>query len=307
MNAGLEIDMSDTSIERMHVPVMAAEVVAILGANRGGTIVDVTIGTGGHAEALLEATDGELIGIDRDPAALAVARDRLDRFGSRVVLRHADFAELDAVLDSIGGEHPVAIIADLGMSSFALDDPSRGFSFRDDGPLDMRMDPAQELSAAEIVNRESEVELARIIYEYGEERASRRIARLIVKAREHSPIATTRELRILVERALGPRRHGRVHPATRTFQALRIAVNHELESLAILLERGPMRLAPGGRMAVIAYHSLEDRAVKNRFRALAEGGAFTLPSRKALRPGGAETLENPRARSARLRSVERAQ
>ena len=305
MNAAVKVDMSDTPAERTHVPVMVAEVCALLAAHSPRTIVDATVGTGGHAEALLNATEARLIGLDRDPAAIAVARDHLARFGARVSLHHADFAAIDEVLARTGDDHVEAILADLGMSSLALDDPSRGFSFRFDGPLDMRMNPEQALTAADIVNGESEAELARILYEYGEERASRRIARTIVNAREHSRISTTGELRRIAERVLGWRQRGRVHPATRTFQALRIAVNRELESLATLLDRAPMRLAAGGRMAVLAYHSLEDRAVKNRIRELGETAEFTLPVRKAIRPGGVEIAQNPRARSARLRCVER--
>jgi len=304
MNVAVKVDMSDPRAERTHVPVMVAEVCALLAARSPRTIVDATVGTGGHAEALLNATGARLIALDRDPAALAVARERLARFGPRVSLHHADFAAIDAVLDRTGDPRVDAILADLGMSSLALDDPSRGFSFRCDGPLDMRMNPEQALTAADLVNGESEAELARILYEYGEERASRRIARAIVNARERSRISTTGELRQIAERALGGRR-GRVHPATRTFQALRIAVNRELDSLATLLERAPMRLAAGGRMAVLAYHSLEDRAVKNRMRELVESGRFISPVRKAIRPGSAEIAQNPRARSARLRCVER--
>jgi len=304
MNVAVKVDMSDPRAERTHVPVMVAEVCALLAARSPRTIVDATVGTGGHAEALLNATGARLIALDRDPAALAVARERLARFGPRVSLHHADFAAIDAVLDRTGDPRVDAILADLGMSSLALDDPSRGFSFRCDGPLDMRMNPEQALTAADLVNGESEAELARILYEYGEERASRRIARAIVNARERSRISTTGELRQIAERALGGRR-GRVHPATRTFQALRIAVNRELDSLATLLERAPMRLAAGGRMAVLAYHSLEDRAVKNRMRELVKSGQFILPVRKAIRPSSAEIAQNPRARSARLRCVER--
>ena len=303
MNAA--VDMSDVRGERTHVPVMAAEVCALLAAGSPRTIVDVTLGTGGHAEALLAATDARLIGLDRDPAAIAAARDRLAHFGSRISFHQADFADLDAVLDRTGDRRVGGILADLGMSSFALDDPARGFSFRFEGPLDMRMNPEQALSAADLVNGESEAELARILYEYGEERASRRIARAIVSARAQSRISTTRELRLIVERVLGWRRRGGVNPATRTFQALRIAVNHELESLATLLERAPLRLEAGGRMAVIAYHSLEDRAVKNRLRELAASGEFILRVRKAIRPQASEIAQNPRARSARLRCVER--
>lgn len=291
---------------RLHEPVMASEVRALLSERNPALIADVTLGTGGHAELLLSATSAALIGLDRDPRAIEQSAERLAPYGSRVTLKHCDFAALGATLDSLGVERLDGILADLGMSSFALDDPSRGFSFRSEGPLDMRMDTDQALRAYEIINEESETEIARIIYEYGEERASRRIARLIVEARRRRPIETTAELRALVERALrGPRRGG-VHPATRTFQALRIAVNHELESLAALLEQGPARLAPGGRMVMIAYHSLEDRPVKERFRDLVRTGEFAPVTGKAMRPGASELARNPRARSARLRCIERA-
>jgi 16S rRNA (cytosine1402-N4)-methyltransferase len=198
-----------------------------------------------------------------------------------------------------------AMLADLGMSSYALDDPNRGFSFRLDGPLDMRMDDRQTLQAKDFVNEESAEEIARIIYTYGEERGSRRIARMIVEARRHGPIETTGELRAIVERALGAHRRGGAHPATRTFQALRIAVNHEMESLAALLRDGPALLNPGGRMLVISYHSLEDRPVKERFRDLTHAEGYTAIARKVIKPSSAETARNPRARSAKVRCIER--
>jgi 16S rRNA (cytosine1402-N4)-methyltransferase len=222
-----------------------------------------------------------------------------------VTLRQADFSGFEAVLDQCGIPCVGAIIADLGMSSFALNDADRGFSFRLDGPLDMRMDRGQQLRAYDIINEETEAELARIIHEYGEEHSSRRIARAIVEARRRRPIETTGELSGLVESVLGRNRRGGIHPATRTFQALRIAVNHELESLDALLVRGPARLRKGGRMIVLAYHSLEDRPVKQRFRELVREGSFAALTRKALRPGDIESTENPRARSARLRCIER--
>lgn len=291
---------------RLHEPVMGAEVCELLGSRRPLAVVDATVGTGGHAARLLEATTARLLGLDRDRRTLEVAAERLREFGARAVLVQADFGEVAGVLERAGWGCPDAILADLGMSSFALDDPARGFSFRHDGPLDMRMDSAQRLTARAIVNEENESELARIIYVYGEERASRRIARTIVAARRRRPIETTAELRAIVERAVGGSRRAGVHPATRTFQALRIAVNHELESLGRLLERAPALLAPGGRMAVIAYHSLEDRPVKERLRELVGGGEFITVTGKALRPAPAEVAHNPRARSARLRCVERA-
>jgi 16S rRNA (cytosine1402-N4)-methyltransferase len=290
---------------RQHVAVMLDEVVGLVRALNPMTIVDVTVGMGGHAAALLRATDAHLLGIDRDATALAAAAANLAEFGSRVTLRQADFAGFDAVLEQTGIPCVGAIVADLGMSSFALNDAERGFSFRLDGPLDMRMDRGQPLRAYDIVNEETETELARIIFEYGEERASRRIAHAIVEARRRRPLDTTGELSNLVEGVLGRNRRGGIHPATRTFQALRIAVNHELESLATLLDRAPAHLQVGGRMIVLAYHSLEDRPVKQHFRDLVRGGGFAAVTRKALRPSAEEAASNPRARSARLRCIER--
>jgi 16S rRNA (cytosine1402-N4)-methyltransferase len=298
-------EKGQSAASRQHVAVMLDEVVGFVRALNPLTIVDMTVGLGGHAEALLRATNAHLIGIDRDAAALATAAVNLAAFGPRVTLRQADFSGFEAVLDQCGIPCVGAIIADLGMSSFALNDADRGFSFRLDGPLDMRMDRGQQLRAYDIINEETEAELARIIHEYGEEHSSRRIARAIVEARRRRPIETTGELSGLVESVLGRNRRGGIHPATRTFQALRIAVNHELECLDALLVRGPARLRKGGRMIVLAYHSLEDRPVKQRFRELVREGSFAALTRKALRPGDIESTENPRARSARLRCIER--
>ena len=296
---------ANAGADRLHLPVMPGEVRDLLCAGERRLIVDATLGTGGHAELLLEASGAALLGLDRDPRALETAGERLRRFGSRVTLRHCDFAEIDRAVTEAGLGAPDAILADLGMSSFALDDPERGFSFRNEGPLDMRMDPAAPLSAYDLLNEEGEDELARIIREFGEERAARRIARAIVEVRRRRPLTTTTELRAVIERAAGTRHRGAIHPATRTFQALRIAVNHELESLAAFLESAPGCLAAGGRLAVIAYHSLEDRPVKHRLRELVAGGGFAALTRKALRPTASECAHNPRARSARLRAVER--
>ena len=301
----LAVRHDDGATARMHVPVMVGEVRDLLCAHGPRVVVDATVGTGGHAAALLAATDAHLIGIDRDVDALALARERLGSFGTRVMLRHADFSDLAAVVQECGAEAVDAIVADLGMSSFALDDPARGFSFRFDGPLDMRMDRSQPLRAYDLVNEETEADLANLLHRWGEERAARRIARSIVDARRRRPIETTAELRAIVERVLGPRRAGGVHPATRTFQALRIAVNREVESLAAFLESAPALLSAGGRMAVIAYHSLEDRAVKERMRALARDQSFALLTRKVIKPADVEVASNPRARSARLRALER--
>src|SRR5271166_482597 len=295
----------DDAADRRHVPVMVEEVCGLLSAHGPLAFVDVTVGTGGHAKAMLRATKARMLGLDRDASALAVAREELSQFGDRVVLERADFGEIAAVMKQHHFDGADAMLADLGMSSYALDDPQRGFSFRLDGPLDMRMDNRQTLQRSEIVNEETAEELARIIYTYGEERGSRRIARMIIEARRHGPIETTGELRAIVERALGAHRGRGTHPATRTFQALRIAVNGEMESLAALLRDGPAMLNPGGRMAVIAYHSLEDRPVKERLRELVRGGDYTAIARKVIKPSSSETSRNPRARSAKVRCIER--
>jgi 16S rRNA (cytosine1402-N4)-methyltransferase len=301
----MSLAAEDDAADRWHVPVMVEEVCGLLSAHGPLAFVDVTVGTGGHGAAMLRATSARMLGIDRDASALSIARERLAEFGDRVTLQQADFSELAAVMKTSGFVGADAILADLGMSSYALDDPDRGFSFRVDGPLDMRMDKRQTLRAYDLVNEESAEELARIIYTYGEERASRRIAKLIVDARRRHPIETTAELRAIVERALGARRRQGAHPATRTFQALRIAVNREMESLATLLRDGPALLSPGGRMLVISYHSLEDRPVKERFRELVRDGGYLAITRKVIKPSAAETAHNPRARSARIRCIER--
>jgi 16S rRNA (cytosine1402-N4)-methyltransferase len=291
---------------QVHVPVMAVEVVQLLSAPDPLMVVDVTLGTGGHAAAMLEAAPhARLLGIDQDAAAIAHTREALARFENRATFVQANFAKISLVMREAGFDHADAILADLGMSSFALDDGARGFSFRLDGPLDMRMDRRATLSAYDLVNEEPEAELARIFREYGEERMPGRIARTIVEARRKKRIETTGELRALVERAIGPHRRGGVHPATRTFQAIRIAVNHELESLEKFLREAPAMLAPGGRLAVIAYHSLEDRAVKERFRELGRDDDYNNLTRKVIKPTQREIMENPRSRSARLRCLER--
>jgi 16S rRNA (cytosine1402-N4)-methyltransferase len=285
---------------------MAAEVVELLSAPHPLTIVDATLGTGGHSAALLGAAGkARLLGIDQDANAIEHARESLAQFGARVTTVQANFSQISSVMRNAGFENADAILADLGMSSFALDDPARGFSFRQDGPLDMRMDNRAQLSAYDLINEETEEELARIIREYGEERMPGRIARTIVEARRKRRIETTGELRALVERAIGTRRSGGIHPATRTFQAIRIAVNREVETLEAFLRDAPTMLAPGGRLAVIAYHSLEDRAVKNCFRELGRLGAYKNLSAKVIKPTAREIGENPRARSARLRCLER--
>jgi 16S rRNA (cytosine1402-N4)-methyltransferase len=274
-----------------HEPVMVDEVLRFLGGR--GTVVDLTLGAGGHAEALLASGVGRLIGVDRDPEAVAIATGRLARFGERFVAVRARFSDVP-VENRVDG-----VLYDLGVSSMQLERPERGFSFRNPGPLDMRMDPDDE-SAVELVNSAREEELARIIYQFGEERRSRRVAAAIVRARRRRPIETTEELAGIVVSAVGGRRGG-PHPARRTFQALRIAVNRELEELAASLPRAVGVLAPGGRVIVIAYHSLEDRIVKRFF---AGDERLTVLTKKPLVPSADEAARNPRARSAKLRAAE---
>ncbi len=286
-----------------HVPVLLAETLELLGVRPGGLWVDGTVGLGGHAEAVLRATApaGRLRGFDRDSEALERARARLLPFGDRVRLEHADYREIP---ERLAGEAADGILLDLGVSSLQLDDAERGFSFQREGPLDMRMDRSEHGSASELVNRMRENDLADLIHEYGEEPFSRRIARAIARAREKAPIATTTELADIVRRAAPKSRRPGFHPATRTFQALRIRTNRELDGLEPALERAAECLRPAGRMAVIAFHSLEDRAAKQAFRSLETRG-FRVLTKKPLRPGEPETRDNPRARSARLRAIVR--
>jgi 16S rRNA (cytosine1402-N4)-methyltransferase len=286
-----------------HVPVLLAETLEALAVRPGGFFVDGTVGLAGHAAAILRASapGGRLLGLDRDGETLDRARKHLAAFGDRARLEQGDFREIP---ERLAGVEADGVLLDLGVSSVQLEDAERGFSFQAEGPLDMRMDRSGGPTAASFVNRMSEKELADIIYEYGQEPASRRIARAIVRARGERPIATTTELADIVRRAAP--RHGRPghHPATRTFQALRIRTNRELEGLGEAFERIAGCLRPGGRLVVIAFHSLEDRAAKTAFRALAARG-FRPLARGPVRPGEAEVRLNPRARSARLRAVAR--
>jgi len=285
-----------------HVPVLLEECVELLAVKPGGLYVDGTLGLGGHAAEVLRlsAPEGRLLGVDTDGESLAQARESLAAFGSRARFAQADFREIPALL---AGARADGILLDLGVSSLQLDTPERGFSFRAAGPLDMRMDRTGGETAADVVNRAREHDLADVIYRYGEEPGSRRIARAIVRARERGPIRTTTELAEIVRRA-APRRRPGLDAATRTFQALRIRVNRELEGLAPALRALGDHLATGGRLVVIAFHSLEDREVKQAFRDLAREG-FLLLTKKPLRPREEEVRRNPRARSARLRAVAR--
>ena len=289
---------------REHEPVLLAETLELLAVKAGGLYVDGTLGLAGHAGAILDAAPAtRLVGFDKDGETLERAREALARFGDRVRLVHADFREAP---DRLRGEVVDGILLDLGVSSVQLDRPERGFSFQADGPLDMRMDRSTGETAQDVVNSMEERELADVIYKFGEERLSRRIARAIAAARDRAPIATTGALAAIVRRAAGPKGRWRIDPATRTFQALRIHVNRELDRLAETLRALAASLAPGGRMAVIAFHSLEDREVKHTFRALASEG-YDLLTKKPVRPGEAEEATNPRSRSARLRAIRRAE
>ncbi|WP_322487215.1 16S rRNA (cytosine(1402)-N(4))-methyltransferase RsmH [Chloroflexus sp.] len=289
-----------------HTPVLLAEVIAALAPRPGGCYLDATVGGGGHALAVLQAAQpgGVLLGIDADPAALAATAGRLAEvgLGQQAVLRHGSFADLATLAAEAGFTAVDGILFDLGVSSYQLDTPERGFSFAADGPLDMRLDPTQGPTAADLVNRLSERELADIIFQYGEEHAARRIARAIVERRRSQPFHATADLAAVVARAVGGR-HGRIHPATRTFQALRIAVNHELDRLVAALPQAVALLSPGGRLAVISFHSLEDRIVKQFLRAEAAGEAprLAIITKKPVVVSDAEVAANPRARSAKLR------
>ena len=289
-----------------HVPVMTREVITLLQPQRGGLFVDCTVGLGGHSAALLAAGASRLLGLDRDPDALAAAHASLQEWGDRVELVHADYRDLERVLDERGLAGTDGVLADLGVSSLQLDSPDRGFSFRRDEALDMRMDRSSGRTAAELLREVEEPALADIIFQFGEERFSRRIARAIVDARRRAAVTTTGQLAEIVRRAVPRRGYQRIDPATRTFQALRIWVNRELEGLDAFLAAAARRLLAGARLAVISFHSLEDRIVKHVFRALERGGAtLRVVTRRPLVPSEAEVEGNPRARSAKLRAIER--
>ena len=302
-----------------HTPVLSESVVELLVPAAPGLLVDATVGLGGHAEALLRAAPGSrLLGLDRDPEALARTGERLREFSDRIRLVEATFDQLPEILQRLDLGSPTAVLADVGCSSLQLDNPARGFSFLADGPLDMRMG-ADGPTAADLLARADWGELVRILRDYGEERRARAIARSIIERREEEPLRTTGQLSRLVQMVVGGR-PGRIHPATRTFQALRIAVNDELGQLERFLEPAVRSLRPGGRIAVISFHSLEDRIVKHTLRRLA--GRCTCPpdlpvcacrpqrlvsvlTSSAIRPEEDEVAGNPRARSARLRAAER--
>jgi 16S rRNA (cytosine1402-N4)-methyltransferase len=302
-----------------HVPVLLAEVMAALDPGRGGSFLDGTFGAGGYTRALLEGGATRVVAIDRDPDAIARGRDLAERYAPRLTLVEARFGALDAVAEQEGALPLAGVTLDIGVSSMQLDEAQRGFSFLRDGPLDMRMEQRGP-SAADLVNGASEAELADILFHYGEERAARRIARAIVAARAEAPIETTGRLAAIIASVMPPQRPGQPNPATRSFQALRIAVNDELGELVRALEAAERALGEGGVLAVVTFHSLEDRIVK-RFLQLRGGRAprgsrhapeapetlprFELTTRRAAEPTAEEVARNPRARSAKLRAARR--
>lgn len=305
-----------------HQPVMLAEAIDHLQVRPGGRYIDATFGGGGHSRAILEASapDGRVLALDADPEAIRRSAPLADAYADRFVIRQGNFSQIATLARAAGFDAVDGVLMDLGFSSFQIDDPRRGFSFQAAGPLDMRFDPTAPLSAREIVNTWPEEELVQILFDYGEESRARRIARAIVTARRERPIETTDELAALVERAVGGRRGRAIHPATKTFQALRIAVNRELEVLEQGLNGALDLLAPGGRLVVIAFHSLEDRMVKQFFRTEATDcicppktpicvcghqARLRIVTSKAVQPSETERAFNPRSRSARLRAAER--
>jgi 16S rRNA (cytosine1402-N4)-methyltransferase len=295
-----------------HVPVLLKEAIEFLAVRRGGTYIDATVGLGGHSCEIAKrlGAPGHLIGFDKDPAALEIAQERLVvSRQSSVVSEQPDWPTVDFIHGSFTRlasderrSTTDGILADLGVSGLQFDTPARGFSFQAEGPLDMRMDPQAELTAEQVVNHFDERELAGVIYEFGEERRSRRIARAIVRSR---PIRTTRQLADVISAAARPMKKERIHPATRTFQALRIFVNRELDDLRVLLQAAPQVLKPGGRLVIISFHSLEDRMVKDAMREGAKLGRYRILTKKPVTPGEEELDRNPRSRSAKLRAVER--
>jgi 16S rRNA (cytosine1402-N4)-methyltransferase len=287
----------------LHKPVLAAEVIEWLRIRPEGTYVDATCGTAGHSiEIARRLTTGRLVAIDRDPRALEIARERLKPYEEKVVLVHAEFSKIGEVAANLKLPLADGVLADLGISSLELDSPERGFSFRWAAPLDMRMNPDTPLTADEIVNRWSENEIANLLYQKAEERDSRRIARAIVRSR---PIRDTEHLATVVAGARKARGRQKLQPATKTFLALRNAVNREEEELEQFLSRTPATLNLGGRWIVLSYHSLEDRPVKQAFQRLERGGNLRVLTRKVIQPGEEEVRDNPRARSAKMRVAEK--
>lgn len=290
-------------METAHVPVMLEEVLRMLKVKKSGVYIDGTIGLGGHAEGILKSVEGgcTLIGIDKDEEALKIAKERLKGFDVHLIRDR--FSNTDAVISNLGYREADGILLDLGVSTLQLKSEGRGFSFLKDEPLDMRMDNRQTLTALRIISGYPEKDLAHILWQYGEERFSRKIARAIVNAREQKPIRTCRELSQIIEKAIG--RKGRIHPATKTFQALRIEVNKELTELSMAINTGINILKSGGRFCILSYHSLEDRIVKHSFKELARKGMVSIITKKPLIPEKDEQRLNPSSRSAKLRAAEK--
>ncbi len=288
-----------------HKSVLVAEVLRFLDLKRGMVAVDGTLGSGGHSLELLKqiGPEGRLIGLDQDPAAIERARERLKEYGKQVSFHHENFENLDQVLDQLHLSEVNAVLLDIGFSSDQLEDASRGFSFERQGPLDMRMNPEYEVSARDLVNKLSERELADVFWKYGEERHSRKYARLIVEKRKQHPFQTTHDLARLIESALPFKL--KIHPATRVFQALRITVNRELQVLETALPKAWKKIAPHGKLAVISFHSLEDRIVKHQIQAWVKAGEGKALTKKPVTASEEEIKENPRSRSAKLRVVEK--
>ncbi|HET7347791.1 MAG TPA: 16S rRNA (cytosine(1402)-N(4))-methyltransferase RsmH [Acidobacteriaceae bacterium] len=300
--------MAERELNPRHVPVLLQPAIRILNVRRGGTYVDATLGNAGHASEIARrlGPEGTLIGFDRDPEAMALASGRLDALREelgaempRVILHDVEFSRAG---EKLAGLKVDGLLADFGVSSMQFDEAHRGFSFQAEGPLDMRMNPREGVTAEQVVNQAGEKELADLIYEFGEERRSRRIARAIVRSR---PVTTTAQLARIVAGAAGAMKHERIHPATRTFQALRIYVNGELSEIDALLRIAPEVLQGGGRLVVISFHSLEDRRVKDALREGARQGIWEVLTRKPMTADAEETDRNPRARSAKLRAAER--
>lgn len=296
--------------DESHIPVLLDTVLELLDVRPGDRILDLTVGSGGHASSLAAAAGptGFLLGLDSDPASLERAAASLAGAAGRVELRHGNFAAFDDAMREVGIDRVDVMLADLGVSSAQLDDPARGLSFMRDGPLDMRMDPTATTTAEGLVNSLPESKLADLIYEFGQERLSRRIARRICEARHSHRIRRTAELATIVSRAVGvdpASRRSKIHPATRTFQALRIAVNDELGALRRMLEKAPSALADGGRIAIISFHSLEDAIVKTRFREWAQRGGCEILTKRPQTADPNERASNPRSRSAKLRVARR--
>jgi 16S rRNA (cytosine1402-N4)-methyltransferase len=296
--------------QKLHIPVMLKEVLDYLNLRRGMTIVDATIGTGGHSQGILEriSPGGRLICVDRDQESLEIAKERLSNFSDACDFVHSNFVDIDNILKALNIRKIDGILFDLGISSFQLEDPERGFSFQNEGPLDMRLDRNSNISAYDLINNLNEEEISSLLWAFGQERWHNRIAHLLVKERDKHPIATTSELSNIVLRAIPPRykhRYYRIHPATRTFQAVRIAVNRELETLEMAISKAIELLHKKARICVISFHSLEDRIIKFSFRKLAYEGLINIITPKPQTPTCAEIQENPSSRSSKLRVAER--